>query len=349
MQRLRLACLIVAVIGLGACANSEAPNANHPPEITAIESQYQSVAVTGTAALTCRARDPDDDAMSYYWSASGGTITGGGYRVTWTAPEQPGTFIIRVTVADDRLASTKGSVTISAHVNSLLRVLVHTWYWIYGGNVWWYPQTGPFTESAYHQGKALADYIRSLGFNVYEMRPKDYGTRNVDSLLNQYDRVIAIDGSDPAEYIPYDEFLKRKGTALIIVSDKSLGCSWSYPLTARCGISASGMTWPNTVFVTTFAKHQITTGVSPLEYQSGAAFIDPGSNPNLEVLGWLPDSTFLDCDGDHVRDENEMSGALPVMGVLHRPDGKLFFIGDQGIIFDVPQPLVDNLIHWAFF
>jgi len=334
---------------LGACANSEAPNANHPPEIISIESHFQSVAVTGTTTLTCRARDVDGDALSYRWSASGGTITGGaGERVTWTAPEQPGTFIIRVTVADDHAASTKASKTLTVHRNSPLKVLVHVYCYL-GGNCWWFPQTGPFSEMEFHNGKALADRVRNLGFKVYEMSPPGFGTRNVDSLLNQYDRVIAIDCTAPSEFDAYDGFLKRRGTALIMVADFNPFCDFPWPLAAKCGIVASGTTWPNTVSVTTFANHEITAGVAPFAYPAGAAFLDPDGNPDLEILGWLPDTTFIDCDEDKIRDPSEISGPLPVMGILHHPNAKVFFIGDAYMTMGyLPQPFVDNLIHWAF-
>jgi hypothetical protein len=39
----------------------------------------------------------------------------------------------------------------------------------YGGGMWWSPQDYPFDENLPHQGKALADYLKSLGCSVTEL------------------------------------------------------------------------------------------------------------------------------------------------------------------------------------
>jgi len=54
----------------------------------------------GTGQLECIASDPDEDELSYTWSADGGTISGSGANVSWTAPEALGTYIINVEVSD---------------------------------------------------------------------------------------------------------------------------------------------------------------------------------------------------------------------------------------------------------
>ena len=46
------------------------------------------------------ASDPDDDTLTYTWSATGGTISGLGSIVTWIAPPVTGNFIISATAAD---------------------------------------------------------------------------------------------------------------------------------------------------------------------------------------------------------------------------------------------------------
>ena len=37
------------------------------------------------------------------------------------------------------------------------------------GGVWWFPQSGNFSENQPHQGRLLADYLRSHGFGVDEI------------------------------------------------------------------------------------------------------------------------------------------------------------------------------------
>ncbi len=46
------------------------------------------------------ASDPDNDTLTYTWSATGGTISGLGSIVTWIAPTVTGNFIISATTAD---------------------------------------------------------------------------------------------------------------------------------------------------------------------------------------------------------------------------------------------------------
>ena len=58
-----------------------------------------------SCSIECIASDPDNDELSYEWSADAGSIAGEGLTVTWTAPlEAPlegGKAIVTVTVADN--------------------------------------------------------------------------------------------------------------------------------------------------------------------------------------------------------------------------------------------------------
>ena len=54
----------------------------------------------GITQIQCDALDPDDDELSYTWSADGGTIYGSGATVSWTAPALTGTYTINVEVSD---------------------------------------------------------------------------------------------------------------------------------------------------------------------------------------------------------------------------------------------------------
>ena len=59
------------------------------------------------------------------------------------------------------------------------------------GGAWWFPQSSEtgFSMSEPHQGKQLADYIRSRGFEVVEL-PR--GRAVTDGLLNQYNKIIRL-------------------------------------------------------------------------------------------------------------------------------------------------------------
>jgi hypothetical protein len=72
-----------------------------------------------TAHLECTATDPDEDELSYTWSADGGTISGTGANISWTAPDAPGTYTIDVEVDDGRdgIATDQLTITVLAPNN----------------------------------------------------------------------------------------------------------------------------------------------------------------------------------------------------------------------------------------
>jgi hypothetical protein len=73
---------------------------NQPPVIDSLTSEFEQVRKAMASAIECTASDPDDDELSYTWSASGGNISGEGPAVTWVAPNTYGTYTITVTVTD---------------------------------------------------------------------------------------------------------------------------------------------------------------------------------------------------------------------------------------------------------
>ena len=72
------------------------------PTISSLSADKNDVAPGGTATLTCTAQDPDGDPLSYSWQASGGTITGPGSQVAWTAAAQTGRYTVTCTVSDGK-------------------------------------------------------------------------------------------------------------------------------------------------------------------------------------------------------------------------------------------------------
>ncbi|OGO06283.1 MAG: hypothetical protein A2Z76_00985 [Chloroflexi bacterium RBG_13_56_8b] len=71
-----------------------------------------------TAQLECAALDPDDDELSYTWSADGGTIFGSGATVSWTAPGELGTYTVTVEISDgDNIAISQLDIPVLAPNN----------------------------------------------------------------------------------------------------------------------------------------------------------------------------------------------------------------------------------------
>jgi len=74
--------------------------ANKPPIITSLIADEIWTTPSGIIQVTCIASDPDDDKLSYEWSATEGDITSTGPEIIWTAPEEIGMYDITVVVKD---------------------------------------------------------------------------------------------------------------------------------------------------------------------------------------------------------------------------------------------------------
>jgi hypothetical protein len=88
--------------------------ANRQPIITSLEAQTEWTAPLGSLQVTCTASDPDGDELSYEWTATGGSISGTGHEVIWTAPEEVGMYDITVVVDDGHDREDTGLLTLIA-------------------------------------------------------------------------------------------------------------------------------------------------------------------------------------------------------------------------------------------
>jgi hypothetical protein len=90
--------------------------ADHAPAIAGLEAP-EMVIPSGTTQIACVASDRDGDTLSYNWSASGGSISGTGPAVNWTAPESPGSYNVTVTVTDGRGEEVTEQIAIEVRAN----------------------------------------------------------------------------------------------------------------------------------------------------------------------------------------------------------------------------------------
>jgi hypothetical protein len=90
------------------------PAANQPPIISNLVIITEGeINPGGSTYIECAATDPDDDELSYTWSTDGGTISGSGATVAWTAPDQVGTYTVTVEVSDgDGIATDQLAITV---------------------------------------------------------------------------------------------------------------------------------------------------------------------------------------------------------------------------------------------
>lgn len=87
--------------------------ANQNPVISSLVANPTSVLLGSSTTVTCVATDPDGDVVRYSWTASEGTISGVGNKVTWVAPGKGGNFNVTVILSDGKGGETRGNVMIA--------------------------------------------------------------------------------------------------------------------------------------------------------------------------------------------------------------------------------------------
>ena len=91
--------------------------ANHGLAIRSLKAEPEGVSPLGSSQIVCNVTALHGNELSYNWSASGGTITGEGATVTWTAPLSAGSYNVTVTVTDSRGSEVTKEVTIEVRAN----------------------------------------------------------------------------------------------------------------------------------------------------------------------------------------------------------------------------------------
>jgi hypothetical protein len=109
MQYLAIVLLILAILPDISCSSRLF---NQTPVISSLTAVEETVNPSDSSHISCVARDPDNDDLTYTWSADGGTISGEGANVTWMASEKSGVFTITVNVSDGKSATATKEVTV---------------------------------------------------------------------------------------------------------------------------------------------------------------------------------------------------------------------------------------------
>ncbi len=119
-NNIRAATGIVVRLG-GGTPPPPPPPANHPPTIKIAPNPAKMFEGSGDKSVVqAQAADPDNDTLTYTWSATGGTIEGNGPEVRWNpAGLAPGTYTITGKVDDGRggTATSSADVVIEARPN----------------------------------------------------------------------------------------------------------------------------------------------------------------------------------------------------------------------------------------
>jgi hypothetical protein len=75
---------------------------NSPPVIISLAAAFPQVQPLGKTLVTCEAKDPDGDNLTFKWNAAQGALEGNGDIVTWTAPQKSGQYLLTVVVTDGK-------------------------------------------------------------------------------------------------------------------------------------------------------------------------------------------------------------------------------------------------------
>ena len=85
---------------------------NQAPVLSDIQKSAAFVAPGGTLDFGILANDPNNDPLTFDWTASGGAYAGSGSNVNWTAPASQGIYQIKVKVTDDEGLFTEAVTTV---------------------------------------------------------------------------------------------------------------------------------------------------------------------------------------------------------------------------------------------
>ena len=87
----------------------------HTPLITIGEKEEpMKISRWSTAEVECIAEDPDDDELTFNWSATGGKITQRRNIIGWTAPAVADNYTVTVKISDGKGGGTEASMVFEA-------------------------------------------------------------------------------------------------------------------------------------------------------------------------------------------------------------------------------------------
>jgi len=86
---------------------------NNNPQISSLTATPATLVTGGNSTIRCTASDPDGDTLAYSWTYTGGSISGTGSTITWTAPATAGTYTVTVLVSDGKGGNVTRNVSIT--------------------------------------------------------------------------------------------------------------------------------------------------------------------------------------------------------------------------------------------
>lgn len=115
MLLLKIVAMFGIMIFVIACGKLDSllRDGDDPPIIDRVVALRNQISPHDTTTVRAEARDPQGEALSYEWSATGGTLySTTGRLVLWEAPLNPGNYSVRVKVRNGKDKHAEASVTI---------------------------------------------------------------------------------------------------------------------------------------------------------------------------------------------------------------------------------------------
>ena len=190
------------------------------------------------------------------------------------------------------------------------------------GGVWWFPQgEDSFDPAKHHQGKWLADDLRSRGWEVEEIASGD----DVTARLEGADIVIRANfygEYKPSEVLAYREYVAAGGNVLLLRGFVREGQENRDQVAAAFGIVFSKTV--RTATIRRWTQHPLAKDLDLLPYQIGSVVTKaPKSKVPIAYL-----------------DQNQL-----VMGTVTIGKGKVVFVSTILPLLKVPQPFMSRTIE----
>ncbi len=155
------------------------------PELLGLTVSTDRISPLSTILITCEARDPDGDQLTYMWSASGGEIIGEGPEIEWRAPDTEGIYRAFVLVEDGKGGSVEESVALRVRYNQPPEILFMTTE--LGGDDDWVVPGAASTCSVKQKTSMGCAYLRMVRHNVTfsDRAQQSYGSARYWASMDQ--------------------------------------------------------------------------------------------------------------------------------------------------------------------
>ena len=149
--------------GDGGDSGDDTDSEGEMPVITSLSADPSTVEIGQTSVLSCTASDADGDAISYSWQGTGGTISGSGASVTWTAPATVATYSLTCYVSDGE-GTVSDSISVSTYETPTPGAMVS----VQGG-------TFDMTDYSYNQaGDTVSVTVSDFSIGKYPVTQKEW-------------------------------------------------------------------------------------------------------------------------------------------------------------------------------